>query len=163
MRILYIEDEFIIEMNVRMRLKSDYPDIELVHAPSYAESVKKLEGPNSFDLIISDFNFPGKKGSGNPGGIDLFDYFRCFESTDLAAPPFYFCSNKTPDQIHTLFQERGLDVSKDLEGRIYEKGASVSDSIVKLVADFKNEQTAQKTTIRPLDVKTTKQTIPGTP
>jgi DNA-binding NarL/FixJ family response regulator len=71
MKILHVEDDFNFAKAIETRIQDDYPGIEIIHAASYGSAVEELR-KQPFDLVVSDFNFPGKNPFYPTGGIDLF-------------------------------------------------------------------------------------------
>ncbi|MFA5040256.1 MAG: response regulator [Bdellovibrionales bacterium] len=126
MNILYIEDNPTVNSVNRAILthRCPYADVVVIPATTYLEAVEKLK-KNKIDLIICDFEFPGKPDrTGNvpplSGGIDFYLYLN--ERNKRVAVkeriPLFFLSGKSRSEIREAFFEIGFIVSDD---HIFEK------------------------------------------
>jgi len=71
MKILHVEDRDSLARAYKARIQEKCPQIEILRAATYDEAVELLE-KETFDLIVSDFSFPGKEIYRYSGGIDLY-------------------------------------------------------------------------------------------
>ncbi len=73
MKILHVEDNESLAKSYKMRVQDEYPGVEIEHAATYDEAVQRLK-EERFDLIVSDFSFPGKDVWRYSGGVDLYRF-----------------------------------------------------------------------------------------
>jgi CheY-like chemotaxis protein len=113
-RILYVEDEDDVATAHVGWVRNNFPDIEIIHADSYKKAIELLK-KLSFDLVVSDFKFPGKEPSSKTGGIDLFRFI----INEFSQMPFHFLSGSF-DEIKELLESNRLPMRPT--DKIFPKG-----------------------------------------
>jgi CheY-like chemotaxis protein len=114
MKILHVEDDEHLARSIKTKILGACPDLEILYAASYAAAVDFLNR-HSFDLVVSDFSFPGKNPYSFSGGIDLFRFIVA-EFPDL---PVHFLS-RTYAWIKEILREHDLPL-RPID-KIYAKG-----------------------------------------
>jgi len=103
-RVLYVEDNNDFR-EMALSSKGLFPDLELIVASDYAEAAAALKNHGPFDLIISDFQYPGIEGN-KRGGLDLF----LLAKQNYPQTPFLYLSRRPTDEIVQAVQEKGLHI-----------------------------------------------------
>ena len=100
LHILYIEDDHsIATLNLELTAK-DHPDSSIKHADTFHKAVSLLEELGPFDLIVSDFRFPGIDTLSDTGGVDFYRH----ATAETPQTPFVILSNSSDvvDSIKNL-------------------------------------------------------------
>ncbi|MFA5040257.1 MAG: response regulator [Bdellovibrionales bacterium] len=115
MKILHVEDNESLAESYKRRVQEAYPEIEILQAASYDEAAELLR-KNEFDLIVSDFSFPGKGFLRYSGGMELFRLV----IEEYPKTPVHFLSNMASSIKNYLDKCR---LSLRTEDKIFCKGS----------------------------------------
>ena len=120
-RVLYVEDNKDFR-EMAISSKGLFPDLELIVASDYTEAVTALKNNGPFDLIISDFQYPGIEDN-KRGGLDLF----LLAKQNYPHTPFLYLSRRPTDEIMQAVQEKGLHISAE---HIFSKDITTFEDVV---------------------------------
>ncbi len=121
MRVLYVEDNKDFR-DMALSARGLFPDFELIVASDYSEAVAALKNAGPFDLIVSDFQYPGIEGN-KRGGLDLF----VLAKQNHQHTPFLYLSRRPTDEIVQAVQEKGLHISPE---HIFNKDITTFEEVV---------------------------------
>ena len=104
------------------------PDVQIFHAYDYQEAEKLLKTDTAFDLIVSDFHFPGRVPETMNGGADFYE----LAVTVAPSIPFFFLSSSEPIDIHFALRCRELAIDAH---NVFGKETYISDIILKAIPE----------------------------
>ncbi len=134
MRILYIEDNPTLRCLSVMSFEALWPQDQLVVAENYRQAESAFAEAGPFDLIISDYEYPGMN-DGRSGGREFYALW-CASDAEARAP-FVFFSGRSPEDLRNDLL-KNIAVESIQPYAILTKSASVTfvDVVEGMVAEL---------------------------